>query len=97
MQENLFYTTIINLGWKKTTVYLMYKRFIWALTTERRYASWQERLFYIEVLKNITKNNISLYCDDSLTILKAISEPKSEKVKKNIQKLFKENELNIVI
>ena len=38
------------------------------------------------------KNNIGLYRDDGLTIFKNISGPKSEKVKKDIQKLFKENE-----
>ena len=43
------------------------------------------------------KNNIGLYRDDGLAIFKNISGPKSEKIKKDIQKLFKENELDIVI
>ena len=43
------------------------------------------------------KNNTDLYCDDSLAILKNISGPRSEKVKKGIQKLFKENGLDIII
>ena len=43
------------------------------------------------------KNEIGLYRDDSLAIFKNISGPKSEKTKKNIQKLFKENQLDIVI
>ena len=43
------------------------------------------------------KNNIGLYCDDGLAIFKNISGPKSEKIKKNIRKLFKENQLDIVI
>ena len=43
------------------------------------------------------KNDIGLYRDDGLAIFKNISGPKSEKVKKDIQKLFKENELDIVI
>ena len=43
------------------------------------------------------KDNIGLYRDDGLAIFKNISGPKSEKVKKDIQKLFKENELDIVI
>ena len=38
------------------------------------------------------KNDIGLYRDDGLAIFKKISGPKSEKVKKHIQKLFKENE-----
>ena len=43
------------------------------------------------------KNDIGLYRDDGLAIFKNISGPKSEKIKKNIQKLFKENQLDIVI
>ena len=43
------------------------------------------------------KNKIGLYRDDGLAIFKNISGPKSEKVKKNIQELFKENQLDIVI
>ena len=41
------------------------------------------------------KNNIGIYRDDGFAIFKNISGPKSEKVKKDIQKLFKENELDI--
>ena len=43
------------------------------------------------------KNDIGLYRDDGLAIFKNISGPKSEKIKKNIQKLLKENQLDIVI
>ena len=43
------------------------------------------------------KNNVGLYRNDGLAIFKNISGPKSEKVQKDIQKLFKENELDIVI
>ena len=43
------------------------------------------------------KNDIGLDRDDGLAIFKNISRTKSEKVKKDIQKLFKENELDIVI
>ena len=43
------------------------------------------------------KNDIGLYHDDGLAIFKNISGPKSEKSKKDIQKLFKENELDINI
>ena len=42
------------------------------------------------------KNKIGLYRDDGLAIFKNISGPKSEKIKKNIQKLFKENQLDNV-
>ena len=43
------------------------------------------------------KTNNGLYRDDGLAIFKNISGPKSEKVKKDIQNLFKENELDIAI
>ena len=43
------------------------------------------------------KSDVGLYRDDVLAILKNISGTKSEKVKKDIQKLCKENELDIVI
>ena len=43
------------------------------------------------------RNKIGLCRDDGLAIFKNISGPKSEKIKKNIQKLFKENQLDIVI
>ena len=42
------------------------------------------------------KNDIGFYRDDGLAIFKNISGPKSEKIEKNIQKLFKENQLDIV-
>ena len=53
-------------------------------------------LLYKRFLK-YNKNNIGLYRDDGVAIFKNINGPKSEKVKKDIQKLFKENELDIVI
>ena len=43
------------------------------------------------------KNDSGLRRDDGLAIFKTIIGPKSEKVKKDIQKLYKENELDIVI
>ena len=52
-------------------------------------------IFYKLSLK-YNKNDIGLYCDDSLVIFKN-SGPKSEKVKKNSQKLFKENELVVTL
>ena len=52
-------------------------------------------IFYKLSLK-YNKNDIGLYCDDGLVIFKN-SCPKSEKVKKNSQKLFKENELVVTL
>ena len=43
------------------------------------------------------KSDVGLYRDDVLAIFKNISGPKSENVRKDIQKLCKENELDIVI
>ena len=53
--------------------------------------------FLYKLSLKYNKNNIGLYHDDGLAILKNISGLKSEKVKKDIQKLLKENELDIVI
>ena len=50
-----------------------------------------------ELSLKYNKNNIGLYRDDGLAIFKNIGGPKSEKVKKDIQELFKENGLDIVI
>ena len=43
------------------------------------------------------KNDFGLYRDDGLGVLKNKSGPEAEKIKKEIQKLFKENHLNITI
>ena len=47
--------------------------------------------------RKYNKNDIGLYRNDGLAIFKKITGPKSAKVKKDIQKSFKENELDIVI
>ena len=60
----------------------------------QRYASWGTFILYKLSLK-CNKNNIDLYRDDGLAVFKNISGTKSEKVKKDIRKLFKENELDI--
>ena len=50
-----------------------------------------------KISRKYNKNDIGLYRDDGLAVFKNISGPKSEKIKKNIQKLFKENQLDNVI
>ena len=53
---------------------------------------------FIQAFSEIySKSDIGFYRDDGLAIFKNISGPKSEKIKKNIQKLFNENQLDIVI
>ena len=47
--------------------------------------------------KKYNKNDFGLYRDDGLAVLKNKSGPQSEQVKKNIQKIFKEHGLDIVI
>ena len=47
--------------------------------------------------KKYNKNDFGLYRDDGLAILKNKSRPQSEQVQKNIQKIFKEHELDIII
>ena len=51
------------------------------------------RIFFLyELSLKYNKNEIGLYRDDGLAIFKYISGPKSEKFKKDIQKMLKENE-----
>ena len=47
--------------------------------------------------KKYNKKDFGLYRDDGLAILKNKSEPQSEQVKKNIQRIFKEHGLDIII
>ena len=50
-----------------------------------------------QLSKNYNKKHIGLYRDNGLAIFKNISGSKAEKIKKDIQKLFKDNQLNITI
>ena len=43
------------------------------------------------------KNNIGLHRDDGLSCFQNISGPDSEKIKKKMGKIFKENGLNIIV
>ena len=43
------------------------------------------------------KNDIGLYRDDGLAVFKNVNGQQAEKIKKDIQKLFKENNLSITI
>ena len=50
-----------------------------------------------QLSKSYDKKDIGLYRDDGLAIFKNASGSKAEKIKKDIQKLFKDNHLNITI
>ena len=50
-----------------------------------------------QLSKMYNKNDIGLYRDDGLAVFKNVSGQQAEKIKKDIQKLFKENNLNITI
>ena len=50
-----------------------------------------------KISQKYNKNNIGLYRDDGLAMFKNKSGPESEKIKKELQKIFKENGLDIVI
>ena len=47
--------------------------------------------------KHIRKNHIGLYRDAGLAILKNTSGPEAEQLKKKLQKLIKEKDLDIII
>ena len=53
-------------------------------------------LFY-ELSKLYEKKDIGLYGDDGLAVCKSKRGPESEKIKKSIQAIFRENELKITI
>ena len=50
-----------------------------------------------QLSKNYNKKHIGLYRDDGLAIFKNVSGSKAENILKDIQKLFKDNQLNITI
>ena len=52
-------------------------------------------LFLISEMYN--KKDFRLYRDDGLRVVKNRSGPETEKIKKNIQKIFRESKLEIVI
>ena len=55
-------------------------------------------IFILSLLsKHINKNHIGLNRDESLAILKNISDPEAEKLKKKLQKLLKVNDLDVII
>ena len=49
------------------------------------------------IASKYNKNEIGLYRDDGLAVFKHVSGPQNEKIKKEFQKIFVENGLNIVI
>ena len=50
-----------------------------------------------ELTNNIPKESVGLYRDDGLAILPNTSGPETERLKKKIRKLFKNNKLKITI
>ena len=53
--------------------------------------------FFLYQLSKNNKRNIGSYRNDGLAIFKNVSGSKAEKIKKDIQKLFKGSHLNITI
>ena len=50
-----------------------------------------------QLSKKYNEKDIGLYRDDGLAMFKNVSGSKAEKIQKGIQKLFKDNHLNITI
>ena len=92
MQENSFYITTMNRGSKKEKATLMLQ---WA--NDGAEICELIGIFMLSLLsEHINKNHIGLYRDDGLAILKNASGPAAEKLKKKFQKLFQENDLDII-
>ena len=56
-----------------------------------------KRVLLLDILQKYHKRNVGLYCNDGVAILKNKSGSQLEQVKKNIQKIFKEHGLDIII
>ena len=54
-------------------------------------------VYVISYIEKYNKKDFELHHDDGLEVVKNKSGPETEKIKKNIQKIFKENKLDIVI
>ena len=68
----------------------MYEKVVFCLTSQ-----WEPMLYLTS--KKYNKKDFGLYLDDGLGVVKDKSVPETKKIKKNIQKIFKENKLDIVI
>ena len=54
--------------------------------------------FHFEQIKNVFQNNtFGLYRDDGLAVIKGLSGPEIERLKKNVVKTFKDYGLNVTI
>ena len=54
--------------------------------------------FILNKLKNVFQNNtFGLYRDDGLAVIKGLSGPEIERLKKNVVKTFKDYGLNVTI
>ena len=65
------------------------------MTAQKYVNSWG--YIYYQLSKICDKKNVGLYRDDGLCMVKDISGPQSEQMKKSFQNLFNENELKIEI
>ena len=55
-------------------------------------------IYNFHLLKSIIRNeNVGLYCDDGLGVLRNLSGPKTERLRKRITKIVKDCRLNIII
>ena len=81
-------------GLRKKEVCLMLP---WLLMMEMECASWWAYKCEIQYPKSTAKDNFGLYHEDGFAVLKNKSGRQSEQVKKNIQQIFKEHGLDIII
>ena len=80
-------------GWKKEVTCLMFQ---WAHTMAQKCEL--VGIFLLNLLgRQYDTKNIGLYRDDGLSIFKNCSGPQMEKIKKHLQKVFKNNGLDVII
>ena len=79
---------------KSRVVYLASQ---WEPITVQKYANFVGTYMFFLISEKYNKKDFGLCRDDGLGVVWKKSGPETEKIKKNVQKIFKENKLDVVI
>ena len=90
---NPYFSIMNKRGWKKGWL-------VWWFDGQIRWCrgKWFYKYFFIKLLGQLhDTNNIGLYRGDGLSVFKSCSGLQMEKIKKYLQKVFKNNDLDVII
>ena len=87
MQESICFSISNTPGTKRKVDYLMMLKLVNLL----------EFLYFINSHANTTKNSTGLYRNDGVAVLKNISVPQAEKIKKHFKSILRKNNLNMIM